>query len=119
MNRSVKVKIASLRDFFPDLDGFLGDLNEALRNINRGRADHLPWYEEIPGLSLVLCSRLEPKGPGKPPAMGRWEVMVRLDGRPYELALRGMIREGSGVGDLTVLCGDAEWEKRARDIALP
>lgn len=65
---------------FPGWEDGLLALNEALRNLLRGKIDHLPYYAPVPGYELALRALLEPLGQGRPPAIGTWHLeLIRFE----------------------------------------
>lgn len=104
MRRSVLVEIASLRPYYGENIAWILEYNDALRNINRGKADFVPYYEEIPGYALVMTAELRPRGTGKPPAVGLWQLAIRKREAPYELLLQGMVLKGIAYGTLALFC---------------
>lgn len=108
MKKRAQVPLSSIAPWFDDRLDFLTEVNEALRNINYGRIDHLPYYEPIPGYSLFMVSELTPSGSGRPPSVGRWQLVIQKEGKNYELALQGEIRQGQSLGELVLRCEDPQ-----------
>ncbi len=108
LQKRFQVPLSAAARWFENRLDFLAGINEALRNINRGKNDHLPYYESIPGYSLVMTSELKPRGDNKPPAVGKWQLTVRREDQNIELALQGLVRDGQSFGDLVLRCEDTE-----------
>lgn len=89
---------------FPDLEPLLPRLNQALRNINFGKMDHLPYYDPIPGYRLAMRADLIPQGGTRPPAIGHWQVEVIRDGYAYVLRLQGKSDRDQEIGELLDPC---------------
>lgn len=106
MKRLAQVPLSVLATWFDDRVDFLTEFNEALRNINRGRNDHLPYYETLPGYKVLMISELKPRGDNRAPSVGRWQLVIQREDRLVELVLQGLVLNGQGFGDLVVL-GDA------------
>jgi len=78
---------------FPGWEDQLPVLNEALRNLLRGKMDHLPYYTPVPGYELAMRAVLEPQGEGRPPRIGTWQLELVGFDPPRRLYLQGK-REG-------------------------
>lgn len=85
---------------FPGLKNRLESINAALRNINLGKMDYLPYEEIIEGYHLYMRAELVPQGSGRPPAMGHWQIEVVPDQKPYRLLLQGKIRGTEPMAEL-------------------
>lgn len=80
MSRLTEGPLRQWQPLFPGWEDSLLSLNEALRNLLRGKIDHLPYYTAVPGYELALRALLEPQGQGRPPAIGTWHLeLVRLE----------------------------------------
>lgn len=90
---------------FPALSTLLPEINKALRNINFGRMDYLPYEEAIAGYALAMRSEIKPQGPGKPPAMGHWQIEISRADHPYYLLLQGKADKGTELVELVFPCG--------------
>lgn len=90
---------------FPDLAPLLPEINKALRNINFGRMDYLPYEQPVPGYELAMRSEIRPQGTGKPPAMGHWQIEVIRHDHPYRLILQGKADKQLEMAELVFLCG--------------
>jgi hypothetical protein len=86
--------------YFPGLAAHLAPINQALRQINFGQMAHLPYYEAVPGYTLTIRAPLEPQGPGRPPAVGHWQLEVARDDRSYRLLLQGRARGPQELAEL-------------------
>ncbi len=99
-------------DLFPLLANRLSEINQALRNINFGKMDFLPYEEEVTGYRLTMRSDLIPQGVGKPPAMGKWQLQVERLDADYVLILQGKAKAGQELADVSFPCGDSPERKR-------
>jgi hypothetical protein len=99
------VPIESCQDLFPDLAQLLPEINKALRNINFGKMDYLPYETRCPGYQLTMRSEIVPQGPGKPPSMGHWQIEVSRQDYPYHLILQGKANTGTELGEIVFPCG--------------
>ncbi len=99
------VPVGACDRLFPELVQLLPEINKALRNINFGRMDYLPYDEPIAGYELAMRSELKPQGPGKPPSMGHWQLEVIRQDHPYRLILQGKADQGTELAELVFLCG--------------
>lgn len=92
-----------LRDalpLFPGLEDQLEAINAALRNINLGKMDYLPYEAVIEGYEFYMRAELIPQGSTRPPAMGHWQIEVVPDNKPYRLFLQGKIRGTEPMAEL-------------------
>lgn len=108
MKRLAQVPLSVLSPWLDDRLEFLTEFNDALRNINRGRNDHLPYYEALPGYKVLMISELKPRGENRAPSVGRWQLVIQREDRQVELVLQGLVLNGEGFGDLVVLGEDPE-----------
>jgi hypothetical protein len=99
MERHVE-PLASLDQWFPGQTEWLSELNRALRNINFGKMDHLPYYEPLDDYRLAMRADLIPQGAAKPPAIGHWQIEVTRQGLPFRLLLQGKSRGNDELGEL-------------------
>ena len=104
-NLRKNVDIASCAKLFPDMAELLPEINKALRNINFGKMDFLPYETPIDGYQLAMRSEIVPQGPGKPPAMGHWQIEISRQGYPYLLMLQGKAGKGTEFAELVFPCG--------------
>lgn len=95
-----RVNLADCNAFFPELASVLPEINRALRNINLGKMDYLPYDQAVDGYHLGIHSELIPQGPGKPPAMGHWQLEVHHDVKPYYLVLQGKRDHEDELGEI-------------------
>ncbi|MEB3102976.1 hypothetical protein [Ferviditalea candida] len=79
MKRREQLPLSRIAPWFDDRLDFLMEINDALRNINFGRMDHLPYYETIEGYRLFMTAELAPQGPGKPPSVGHWQLVIQRE----------------------------------------
>lgn len=97
--------LEDLGRLFPAMEPLLPGINQALRQINFGKMDWLPYDREVPGYHLHMRAALTPQGEGRPPAVGHWQLEVSREDRSYVLLLQG---KASGQNELAVLvspCG--------------
>ncbi|MDA8194328.1 MAG: hypothetical protein M0Z53_10070 [Thermaerobacter sp.] len=103
-----------LTRLLPDIEELLAPLNQALRNINYGKMDHLPYYHAVAGYQFAMRADLEPQGDRRPPAIGRWQLEISREGSAYRIFLQGKTKGQSEIGDVVFLCGPAQdganWE---------
>jgi hypothetical protein len=99
------VPIRDCLDLFPDLADRLPSINQALRNINLGKMDYLPYEESQPGYGLSMRTDLIPQGAGRPPAMGKWQLEVVREDTSYRLLLQGKAQEGEEWAEIVFPCG--------------
>lgn len=108
-------KIVALDDcteLFPALAERLSGINQALRNINFGKMDFLPYEEAVSGYRLTMRSELIPQGVGKPPGMGKWQLEVVRDDTDYVLILQGKAKAGQELAEISFPCGDSPERQR-------
>ncbi|WP_207711504.1 hypothetical protein [Sulfobacillus harzensis] len=110
------VPLEDCRDLFPHFGQRLAAINQALRHINLGKMDFLPYEEEVPGYQLTMRSVLIPQGVGRPPGMGKWQIEVIREGVEYQLILQGKVKAGQELGEVAFPCGDGA--ERARVLGL-
>lgn len=108
MKRREQLPLSKIAPWFDDRLDFLMEINDALRNINFGRMDHLPFYETIEGYRLFMVAELTPQGSGRPPSVGHWQLVIQREDKGYELALQGSFKKGESLGELVLLCEDAK-----------
>lgn len=94
--------------FFPALANQLPAINQALRNINLGKMDYLPYDHATPGYELAMRSDMIPQGPGKPPSMGHWQIEVSREDTSYRLLLQGKAQQGQELAEILFLCESNE-----------
>lgn len=99
------VLLSECLPLFPDLADSLDAMNRALRNINFGKMDYLPYEEEIPGYHFAMRTDLIPQGAKKPPAMGHWQLEVTRDNALYSLYMQGKAKDGQELGEISFPCG--------------
>lgn len=100
MPTSLTRSLDEMGTYFPLLAPSLKAINEALRHINFGQMDHLPYYEPIEGYSIAIRAPLEPQGPGRPPSVGHWQLEVTRADRDYRLLLQGRTDGDRELGEL-------------------
>jgi hypothetical protein len=98
------VPVSDCAELFPELQELLPAVNQALRNINRGKMDFLPYYAPVAGYALSMRADLIPQGSGKPPAMGRWQIEVTKHDASYRLLLGGKADRDTELAELIFLC---------------
>jgi hypothetical protein len=94
------VNLANCRPLFSEMADTLPQINRALRNINLGKMDYLPYDQAVNGYHVDIRSELIPQGPGKPPAMGHWQLEVHHDAKPYYLVMQGKRDHDEEIGDI-------------------
>ena len=102
------VGLARAAPLYPALADRLGPINEALRRINVGRMDFLPYDQEVPGYHVHMRAELTPQGPGRPPQIGHWQIEIARDGADHVLYLQGKSGAAGELGEIVFLCGPTE-----------
>lgn len=92
-------------DLFPGIAKQLHDINRALRNINFGKMDYLPYDESIPGYVLSMRTELIPQGSGKPPQMGHWQLEVTREDASGILVMKGKAQKDQELAEIVYPCG--------------
>lgn len=92
-------------DLFPALSSRLHEINRALRNINFGKMDYLPYEEAVPGYDLSMRTDLIPQGAGKPPSMGHWQLEVSRQDAECILVLQGKAQNDQELAEIVYPCG--------------
>jgi hypothetical protein len=90
---------------YPALGDRLPAINQALRHINYGQMDYLPYDEAVPAYHLYMRAELTAEGPGRPPRVGHWALEITRDDRDYILVLQGKQRAQAEWADLIFPCG--------------
>lgn len=104
------VALSYLETWYPGLPAILIPVNQALRNINRGKMDYLPYSQATPGFSWYMEALLTPQGESKPPAIGHWQLRLSSpDGA--EIVLQGKSQEREERGMVIFRCPSPEREK--------
>lgn len=93
---------------FPAIALRLSEINRALRQINFGKMEWLPYDEVIEGYHLSMKAELTPQGKGRPPAVGHWHLEITRDDRTYFLLLQGKARGTVELAELVCPCGLSE-----------
>lgn len=108
--------VKELGRLFPEMQGLLPEINRALRQINFGKMEWLPYDKEISGYHLHMRAALSPQGEGRPPAVGHWQLEVSRDDRSYVLLLQGKVSGQSELGTLVSPCGpQPEFEQLSQE----
>jgi len=94
------VALSELDGAFQLDHSWLMALNQALRRINFGQWESLPYHEPRPGFVLAMRAELIPHGPGRPPGLGPWQLEIAPVGQPYVLRLEGRQSNGIDMGEL-------------------
>lgn len=101
-------KIAPL---IPEFASLLPAINQALRNVNLGKMDYLPYFYEIAGYTVSMTAILTPEGENRPPAVGHWQLFITPANRPYQVVLSGKAsRVGGERGEVVFWCPDTPEE---------
>ncbi|PSR34228.1 MAG: hypothetical protein C7B46_06675 [Sulfobacillus benefaciens] len=95
----------------PELEDFLNPTNQALRNINMGKMDHLPYYHAVPEIHVFMQAELSPQGPGRPPAVGHWQLLITKDNEPFQVCLHGKIKGSAERAEVIFVCPNSEAEE--------
>ncbi len=100
------VPLSQVATLFPAMADQLPAINEALRRINMGRMEFLPYENPITGYELHMRAKLTPQGEGRPPQVGHWQLEV-AGPEPCVLYLHGKVGEGGELGELAWPPGSA------------
>ena len=101
--------------FFPALGDRLPEINQALRHINYGQMDYLPYDQSVPGYHLFMRAELTADGPGRPPRIGHWALEITRDDQDYILVLQGKERAHTEWADLIFPCGPTAASRALED----
>ncbi len=112
----VSTTLARAGKLYPDLAPLLSPMNEAIRRINFGQMDILPYPEAVPGYSLYMRAELIPDGAGRPPQVGHWQIEMAREGHPYVLYLQGKHRGEEETGEMEFRCGPTA---ESRELSEP
>lgn len=99
------VPIARVAALYPGVAAVLPDINQALRNINFGQMDQLPYEATIEGYHLFIRAELEPMGTGRPPQIGHWQLEIARDGADHRLYLQGKASGSEELCEIVFVCG--------------
>ncbi len=111
VTRSIALK--EVLPLFPGLENRLEPINDALRNINRGKMDYLPYEMVIEGYQLFMRAELIPQGSTRPPAMGHWQIEIVPAHESHRLLLQGKIRGTEHMAELV------EWVQESAEDPAP
>lgn len=75
-------------------------INDALRNINLGKMDYLPYESVIEGYQFFMRAELIPQGSTRPPAMGHWQIEIVPEHQIHRLFLQGKIKGTDHMAEL-------------------
>ncbi len=106
-----------VKALLPELNESLDLINQALRNINMGKMDHLPYYAAVPGIHVLMQAELSPQGDKRPPAVGHWQLLIAKDGAPYHVCLHGKVKGAAERAEVIFVCPDTPQEVQVADAA--
>lgn len=92
--------LSQVARWFPAMAEQLPAINEALRRINMGRMEFLPYESPLAGYELHMRAKLTPQGADRPPQVGHWQLEVTGPAAPCVLYLHGKVGEGGELGEL-------------------
>ena len=104
------VDMETAKNLVPELGEFLDLTNQALRNINMGKMDHLPYYQAVPKVQVLMQAELSPQGAGRPPAVGHWQLLITKENKPFQICLHGKIKGSTERAEVIFVCPNSEEE---------
>lgn len=117
MNSRYTVNIDQLSRLIADFSPHqISEINSALRNVNLGKMDYLPYEAEVPGYTLSMSAILTPEGTKRAPAVGHWELHITPDLRPFEIILRGKSNQGQERADIGFWCPNSPEEDIVKSL---
>jgi hypothetical protein len=111
------IALSLLNDRYPDLTAILDPVNKALRNINRGKMDYLPYSTPVPPFKWYMEALLTPQGENRPPAIGHWQLRLVSD-QDGEILLQGKVQGEEEQGILIFHCPSSAWEQSLASSGL-
>ncbi len=109
----LNISLSRLDEWIPGLAETLIEVNRALRNINRGKMDFLPYCNSIDTLEWYMEARLTPQGSNLPPTVGHWQIHIVQDGNKPDIILQGKSRAQDERGLLLFHCEGTPWQDAA------
>ena len=106
----LSISLSRLDEWIPGLGRTLTEVNHALRNINRGKMDFLPYSNSIDTLEWYMEARLIPQGQNLPPAVGHWQIHILQGENKPDIILQGKSRREDERGLLVFHCEKTSWE---------
>lgn len=100
MKTSRSILLSQAGELFPAMAEMLAPINEALRRINMGRMEFLPYDHPVSGYQVHMRAELTPQGPDRPPQVGHWQLEIQRDDAPYVLYLHGKTGAEGELGEL-------------------
>ena len=97
---SQTILLSRAAELFPGLADMLSPINEALRRINMGRMEFLPYDHPVAGYRVHMRAELTPQGPNRPPQVGHWQLEIQRDDAPHVLYLQGKAGADGELGEL-------------------
>lgn len=98
--KSQSILLSRAGDLFPGLADILAPINEALRRINMGQGEFLPYDHPVAGYQVHMRAELTPQGPNRPPQVGHWQLEIQRDDAPHVLYLQGKAGADGELGEL-------------------
>jgi hypothetical protein len=102
------VPLARAAALYPALADRLAPINQALRSINVGRVDYLPFDAPAAGYHVHMRAELTPQGAGRPPQVGHWQIEISRDDSDHALYLQGKHGAAGELGEIVFRCGATE-----------
>ena len=100
MKTSQPILLSQAGELFPGMAELLAPINEALRRINMGRMEFLPYDHPVSGYQVHMRAELTPQGPDRPPQVGHWQLEIQRDDSPHVLYLHGKTGADGELGEL-------------------
>ncbi len=104
---------------YAGLTNILSAVNKALRNINRGKMDFLPYSVPVPPFAWYMEALLTPQGENRPPAIGHWQLRL-VSSEDGEILLQGKSQGDEEQGTVIFHCSGSTWEQSLKSLgAMP
>ncbi|MCL4493755.1 MAG: hypothetical protein M1294_02970 [Firmicutes bacterium] len=107
------ISLLRLDEWIPGISQTLIEVNQALRNINRGKMDFLPYSKPIGSLEWYMEALLTPQGSNLPPAVGHWQIRIAQSENMPDIVLQGKSRAQDERGRLLFHCEGTHWQTLA------
>ncbi|WP_207654652.1 hypothetical protein [Sulfobacillus sp. hq2] len=98
MTTTYTTALSFLDQWYPGMGKTLIEVNAALRNINRGKMDFLPYTQPTENFTWYMEAVLTPQGENNPPAIGHWQLRLRATDDTFDIVLQGKSQEGNERG---------------------
>lgn len=110
----LSVPLARVEALYPGLADRLAPINQALRSINFGHVDFLPFDTPAPGYHVHMRAELTPQGEGRPPQVGHWQIEISRDDSDHALYLQGKNGAAGELGEIVFRCGATDESEALR-----